>query len=325
MKTKLVYLLRLSFAIIILACFVGFSDFLAIKQTLRSANLNFVVLGTIIFLGGQCLSAQRWRCILAARDLHISLITALRLNLIGTFSGNFLPGQAAGDLIKAAFLFNQFPDRKSFLLVSVVYDRLQGVFAILSISCCVSLLSLVCRGSASALKFSVIGFTLILVFILFFSQLNRISKLFARLGGHFGRQIAGFSDTLLGLFKLRALLLRSFFLSVIFQLSWAFSLWLMLLSIMPNAPIVPVLIAAPISVLIAVLPVSIGGLGIREGAFSLLMQQFGIAANIAASTALLSLLPIVLASLAGGGLLFWPYILRVHLFLKNMFLKYCNK
>ena len=74
-------------------------------------------------------------------------------------------------------------------------------------------------------------------------------------------------------------------------MSWAVS---------PGMYLLPVLIAAPLAVLVASLPISIGGLGVREGAFVLIMQQLGVNAEVAAAAALLAILPLLFASIVGA-------------------------
>jgi uncharacterized protein (TIRG00374 family) len=299
-KTILIYLLKLLVVIAAIGSLLYFSDLKAINGALRQADYGWVAAGTVVFLVGQYLSSQRWRGILQAGLIIISRLAALRLNLIGTFSGNFLPGQGAGDIVKATLLFERFPDRKLFLLTSVAYDRLMGLIAILALSALAACLLVMRNGDWSAAYHVVWAAGLVLLLTLLATQLHRPKWLWRLLGERMGRMLAGFSETLLSLFRQRPLFLRTLGLSLLFQLSWVLALWLMLLAIQPGVPLLPVMLAAPLSVLIASIPITLGGLGVRESAFSLLMQQFGVSAGVATTAALLSLIPIIIFSAIGA-------------------------
>lgn len=298
---------RLGYAIKVLAAGVAFallvhvSDTKALLAVLEKADYRFVVFGSSVFLFGQYLAAQRWRGVLKAGMVVISRFDAFRLNLLGTFVGNFLPGQGSGDLVKSAFLFGDFAGRKSFLLASVVYDRLLGLAAMLTLALAgVLLLGLIAGDWTLA---AVLGWALLAVAAaaVALATLHRLKALEKFFGDRLRRFFSRFSGEFFGLLGNRALFMRSFFLSMIFQLSWALSLWLMLLAVTDGVSLIPVLLAAPLSALVASVPVSLGGLGVREGAFSVIMQGFGMGAEVATAGALLSLVPLLIASSLGAG------------------------
>lgn len=281
-------------------CLYYFSDTRALTAALKNADYRFVGAGSAVFLYGQYLAAQRWRGVLTAGGVGVSRFQVLRLNLVGTFIGNFLPGQGSGDLIKSAFLFGRFPGRRAFLMASVVYDRLLGLSAMLTLAVVGALLLGWHTDDWSLV--TVVGWLLlfsagVLVPLAYLHRFRPLRNFFAN---RLGKRFTGFSGEIAELVKNRQLLVRSFVLSMIFQLSWALSLWMMLRAVVEDAPPVPVLLAAPLSVLVASVPVSLGGLGVREGAFSLLMQRFGIAADPATAGALLSLVPLLIASFLGA-------------------------
>jgi glycosyltransferase 2 family protein len=300
-SSRIGYVVKVLAAGIAFALLIHFSDTKALLAVLEKADYRFLVFGSLVFLYGQYLAAQRWRGVLKAGMVVISRFDAFRLNLLGTFVGNFLPGQGSGDLVKSAFLFGDFAGRKSFLLASVVYDRLLGLAAMLTLALAgVVLLGLIAGDwtLAAVLGWALFAMAVVAVALAGLHRLRALEKFF---GDRLRRLFSGFSGELFGLLGNRALFMRSFFLSMIFQLSWALSLWLMLLAVTDGVPLIPVLLAAPLSVLVASVPISLGGLGIREGAFSVIMQGFGMGAEVATSGALLSLAPLLIASSLGAG------------------------
>lgn len=297
------YLLKVLAAALLFAGLFYFSDTQALGAALLTADCWFVAAGSAVFLYGQYLAAQRWRGVLGSGAVIVSRAEAWRLNLVGTFVGNFLPGQGSGDLVKAAFLFGRFPNRRAFLLASVVYDRLLGLSAMLGLAFVgVLMLGLVDDDWSLANAAGwMLAFLVCLVFAM--KYLHRLQPLWMLLGDRMGKRFAGFSMQLAELLRNRELLLRSFALSIVFQLSRVLTLWMMLRAVQASVRLAPILLAAPMSVLIASVPVSLGGLGVREGAFSLLMQRFGMSADMATAGALLSVVPLLIASSFGAGLI----------------------
>ena len=208
------------------------------------------------------------------------------------------------------FLFGRFPARRAFLFASVAYDRLIGLAAMLTLAVAGMLLLGMVEGDWWLFSKAawLLGFVVALATVLALFRRRSLSGNFFR--GRLENRFAGFSGEITELFGNRRLFARSFGLSMIFQLSWALSLWMMLRGIVDAVPLVPVLVAAPVSVFIASIPISLGGLGVREGAFSVLMQHFGISASVATAGALLSLAPILIASLLGAGLATKAYAQR---------------
>lgn len=296
----LLYLVKVLVAAGIFACLFYFSNTEALGAALRRANYFSVAAGTMIFLYGQYLASLRWRGVLGSGSISVSRFEALGLNLIGTFIGNFLPGQGSGDLAKSAFLFGRFPDRRPFLLASVIYDRLLGLSAMLGVAMAGAFILGFERGDWSLANTAAWALILVAIILSAMIYVYRTQLLWQFLGERLNKRVASFFEQLAELMHNRLLFLRSLALSTAFQLSWALSVWMMLRAIQPGVPLIPVLFAAPTAVLVASMPISLGGLGVREGAFSLLMQRFGIDADVATTGALLSLIPLLIASFIGA-------------------------
>lgn len=277
-----------------------FSDFRALSTRFREADFMLVAVGSGIFLAGQYIAAQRWRGVLKSGCVDISRRDAWRLNMIGTFFGNFLPGQGSGDMVKSGFLFSRFPGERAFLLASVVYDRLLGLLAIVGVALSGVFMLGFTKGdwSLATTALAILACMVILIVGSFYA--HRFHWIWNLLGERMKKRFISFFESLAELIGNRKLFFRSMALSILFQLSWVLSLWVMLLAVHSKISFIPVLLSGPLAVLIASVPISLGGIGVREGAFSLLMQRFGIDADAATAGALLSLIPILLASLAGA-------------------------
>lgn len=303
MRSFVFFMIKIAMAGIVFSLLFHFVNLDKVLLTLGTANPVMVCLGVLVFLAGQVLAAERWRLILRSGAVIITLRSAWRINQIGTFAGNFLPGMATGDFTKSVFLFRVFPDSRSFLVSSVIYDRIMGLVATLIIAALGAFILGISGGNWSFILPIVAVSSLFLLGLNILFSIGSMEGASRFLPTAFVGRVSVFIGELTQLLRRHILIWPTLRLSLIFQVSWVISMWLMLCAIQPQAPFLSVLIAAPLSLVVALLPVSLNGLGLREGAFSYILQHLGIDAQTAAAASLLGLIPILISSLIGGAAL----------------------
>lgn len=101
--------------------------------TLLKGPIDFGWLIVASALIGIALSFQlfRWYLLVRAVDLPFTIRNAFRLGLVGVFYNTFLPGSIGGDLVKAYFLAQQHPERKTRAVATVLMDRALGLFGLI--------------------------------------------------------------------------------------------------------------------------------------------------------------------------------------------------
>ncbi|WP_054515682.1 lysylphosphatidylglycerol synthase transmembrane domain-containing protein [Achromobacter xylosoxidans] len=297
---RLRFVLKAAFAVVVCALLINLADPALLWRSMQRADGLYVLAGSAVFLGGQLAAAQRWRGILRAGGIDLGTRRVFALNLMGASAGTFLPGQGSGDLVKCTLLFPSYPTRRGFLIASCLMDRMAGLMGTLCLAAAGAIL-LRATQQDWTLGLYIVGGGAIMLLLLLAGHRYREHILASRLARN--KISAAIISCVRELGRLAAnprLALSSLALSLLFQASWALSLWCMLRSVMPDAPLPAVMFAAPISILIATVPVSLGGLGVREGAFTLLMQRFDVPADLATVAALLSLLPIIITAATGA-------------------------
>lgn len=111
----------------------------------RSGNLDFKELGrlitplnVIVAVGLVGLNlwflSWRWHWLLSAREFDVTKSSAFRLSLIGVFFSFALPSSVGGDVVKAYYIGREHHQRRMEAVMSVLVDRLLGVYAMLLIS-----------------------------------------------------------------------------------------------------------------------------------------------------------------------------------------------
>ncbi len=86
--------------------------------------------------GAIVLTFLRWFCLVKALGFAFTIRDALRLGFIGYLFNFVAPGSVGGDLVKAALLAKEQPDRRTTAVATVLLDRILGMLALFLIGAC---------------------------------------------------------------------------------------------------------------------------------------------------------------------------------------------
>jgi hypothetical protein len=271
-------------------------DFGAIKDRLSGGSWWLFVLAAVVLFASFVVGAVRWHIFLRAAGIDATQRRALDAYLIGTFTTNFLPTQIGGDVTRALYVTGR--GRWARAATTVVVDRASALACMITVgwflialhSGPVSGQLYAALGSATAAFVITVGLLLLLPRI---PAMRRLLPSRARpVAGEIRAALSGcLSPPVLG---------RTFLIGLGFQGLVYLSAWLVARSISLDLP-ASVLGAtlAPVLILAAA-PVSIGGYGVREGSFVLLLGYTGVTATDATLFSLLQGASFALASLPGA-------------------------
>ena len=252
-----------------------------------------VALGVAIF--GQTIAAVRWAAL--ARPLGFPLPTSvfIRRFFEGAFFSLCLPSSIGGDVIKAYRLSDSTSGR---LLAgcTVLADRLSGLTA----------LGVLAGTALVAMEWSLPWFQTLLVgtglllaawipMRLGLASLNRLAGFFPE--GHPAKR---FIAQLLPYQEQPGLLTNAFFWSLLVQVGSTFTVVLVGKCLGVTLPVVTWFAVVPLVALAMVLPISVSGVGIREGGLAFLLAPHGVAAEKAVALGLLWFLTTICCGLVGG-------------------------
>src|SRR5476651_207450 len=107
-------------------------DLSALRTLYTTMPLWFYLLSLTVVVLGQVLYAWRWRQVLAASGVSVSVGTALEQYFIGIFLNNFFPSTVGGDMAKVYYLGREHGYQP--IAASIVLDRLLsiGLLAVLA-------------------------------------------------------------------------------------------------------------------------------------------------------------------------------------------------
>ncbi len=254
------------------------------------------------------ITSVRWRILLQVLKLPLSFPQALALGFVGKFFNAILPGSTSGDFVRIYYATRAFPGKAAMAGFSVLYDRfLEGVVLLVLGSLLAAAFysqlaaHAVLRNAALALFLLTLA-TLALVPIL----LHYLARGRLRLPGH-GKTAARFEKALQEILTAVQLYWKAtransiaVGLSVVAHGSSAALLWALMQALRLELPFW-LLVTTMVVVNVAVaLPVSISGLGIREGALLYLLGSFGVSREEAVAFSLLLFAVGLVWSLVGG-------------------------
>ena len=101
------------------------------------ADLRWLAISVLLSIVVVVLMALRWKCVLRACDLRVPFGDTSAVTFIGQFFNSFLPGSTGGDVIKAWYASKWAPGREAAPAVSIVYDRVLALVALFLISAAV--------------------------------------------------------------------------------------------------------------------------------------------------------------------------------------------
>ena len=101
---------------------------------LRMADYRWIVAALVCYFLVEFAAGVRWWILLKVQQIHLSISRVAGLFLIGMFYNQFLPGGTGGDIMKSYLLLKETPGKATGALLAVVFDRMVGLVALITIT-----------------------------------------------------------------------------------------------------------------------------------------------------------------------------------------------
>lgn len=285
-RARLFSALRLVASVAILAVLI---PRVHLSAVLRLHTMGWLIAAVVVTFAGVVLSAVRWQRVLAALELHAPIPSLLSHYLASLFVGNVLPSTVGGDVLRVTRLSASNGDTPG-TTASVVIERLTGwvVLPVLTLFAVVSNPGL--REEAP----QAVGLcVLIAMSTLTGLVLVLVAAAHPRLGGRFTaadgwRRFTGAIHLGLDRFRRRpALAVEVLTAGFAYQLAVMLGAFFAAKALGIDVGWTAILAFFPVVAIIQVIPVTIGGLGTREGSLVLLLGALGVASADAIALGLL--------------------------------------
>ncbi|MGE5625419.1 MAG: lysylphosphatidylglycerol synthase transmembrane domain-containing protein [Bacillota bacterium] len=271
-----------------------------VGEVLAHTDPLYVGLGIAAYMLGQLTAAKRWHTLLLMSGFRPRFLPVLRANTVGMYASNFLPGVAGGDVVRPIILYGAATVHKPQLYASVVFERLCGIGSIAFLACA----GAVWRGlNFGDWRFMIVAAVIVgailaglwLVHLARHAPLageSRLARFLRGLkegSGHLIRYALSPKSVVIGLVY-----------SLVFQLCYIAMFWCFLTSLGARTSVFSVVLAAPLAWLASMTPVSLNGLGVREGTLVVVLTGMGVPQAEVTGAALMGLVPLFLISAVGA-------------------------
>lgn len=299
-RATLGVLVRLAAGAALLAFVVSRADPDALTLRWDARAVGGLAAAVAMIAAAQGLSAARWRLVLGPDDAP-PWTRLLRLYLVGQFFSLFLPTSVGGDAVRAVAV-SRGARRPAWAVSSVLFERMLGVAAL------AAMLALggwaapdVFRASAGRATLGVgpgpaqVAVGVLLVALLAFAGWRMTAR-----GGRARALAAEAAALWTGLAARPAAFGAALAASVGVQAAYV-AAWAALAAGL-RLPVGwgEMLVFVPLVSLAAMVPVTVAGIGVREGAWALLLAPWGVPAADAVAFSLLYFLAFCLIGAAGG-------------------------
>jgi len=267
-KLKTIIKLLLSFTLL---GFVLYKiDITKLESILKEVNIFYLFIAFLFFNFSKIISAIRLNYYFKEINIDLDLKKNLMLYYLGMFYNLFLPGGIGGDGYKAYLLNKKYHIKFSLIVQALLFDRISGLVSLIFLASFLFLFS-----SYSVTPFNYLAFlSLISVYFVFYFISKKLKKF-------------------MYYFK------QTTFLGFLVQLIQLFSALFIIYSLPDHVPIIDFLVLFLISSVVSVLPITIGGIGVRELTFLYGLQFIGYSPDIGIAFSFMFFFITLMSSLIG--------------------------
>ncbi len=270
------FFLKLAVSIAILYLVFTKIDIREVWRIVKSAHFGWLLLGVLFFILSKLIAAYRLNILFRDAGVYITDRFNLELYLLGMYYNLFLPGAVGGDGYKVIYLQKHFKTGVKKLVTVMFLDRLNGMLALFCLAILFLYFTLLPFPFKSIIwlsfPLSIVGYYLFLHLFFKDFKFSFVKVTMYSFGVQFAQSVSALAILFaLGTFDHQAAYVSLFLISSI----------------------------------MATLPISIGGAGVREITFYYGADLFQLDQSIAVTLSLLFYLITVLVSLAGIYYLFY--------------------
>ncbi len=272
------WILRAVVSAAVVAALVTVASTDGLREAFSQVRASMWLAILAVFLTGHALNAWKYQRLL--QDPHASLAVCLRAHFAGLVANLGLPGVAGGDVVRATYLLPHGVRPKAATVASVI-DRLIDTLTLLGLVGAGVLVA----GMPPALDGAAIGvrWPILIAAGLAVGGVAAYLLVARRRGSG-----AGLASGLLGEVRARgAAIAIAFAVTTLVQSAFVLSNVWMAGALGLDIGIAPWFMAWPLSKIISILPISLGGIGVREAALVSLLGPYGAPSAVVFASGLL--------------------------------------
>lgn len=306
-RQNVIQILKWIVSIAILWWLVTSFDFSMLGQSIGNAKLGFIAFALVIGFANICLSVYRWKVSLSVQEIQAPFGSLLSSTLVSGFLGFLLPSFGE-DAVRGYDLYKFTTKRGVNIAASILFERICGLLGHVLIGGTALALYHDQIANRTIVHAALVMYALIIVALLIVFNAT-LSRWFVGTLRRFPmlEKIADKVKSLTEAVHLyrsdKSAWVRVLGLSFLFQFSGFLYFYVIAQALSINVGFATFALLVPIVIILSLMPISVGGLGVKEGLFVLLFTQLGVSkANAFLISAVGSALHLLFVLL--GGLVF---------------------
>ncbi|HXZ22030.1 MAG TPA: lysylphosphatidylglycerol synthase transmembrane domain-containing protein [Pseudolabrys sp.] len=275
MRRTLLLVAKAATSILLLYLSLRWVDVRSLTERLSRLDPNWMAFALFLMMIQVAVLAARWREIAAACGANLSLTSAVQISFIAAFFNQVLPSTIGGDGVRIWLLARRGAGWAK-AAYSVLIDRIVGVFAlaIIVVACLPWTFELIHDPIARALLLFV-GFGVVVATFLFTLIGTRYRQFFAR--WMLTRHLSAASRAAVTLCSSVRLISIVVGCSLVIHLLTIIAAWCCIRAIAAPVSFIQLLFLMPPVLLVATIPISIAGWGVRESSMIVAFAYAGLA------------------------------------------------
>ena len=264
-KSNTFKFLKLGVGIFIFTMFLLSIDFEKIKSLINQITWYHIMAILVLSVLRNIIATWRFK-ILLSNNYNISFSEILHQYFVASFYNNILPSALGGDAVRMVLL-SKSAMNKSAAIITITIERLIGLYALIVIAFISFWLWNTPDNWRILISGTFIAFTLLILFLYFFklnSKNNTISNIYSAI------------NVLKNNTKALSL---SFILSIVFQMISIFINFYLAKAINYECKMIHFMTIVPIVWFFTMIPISFGGIGLREVSFTYLLSYILVSAE----------------------------------------------
>ncbi|HZX10873.1 MAG TPA: lysylphosphatidylglycerol synthase transmembrane domain-containing protein [Acidobacteriota bacterium] len=274
-----------------------------VLNVLKTVNIWWLAVSFSLHGLGLLISAIRWQILVKAQGDSAPLSFLIKSYLVGNFFNTILPSRIGGDVVR---IWDGSKYSKTVLKSSaiILVERLSGIVVLFLFAFGAAIFRLDMAQKIPVIWVSlVIGFSGLVAILFFFTPfieviINKIpSKGFLK---KIIQKTIEFRSTIIFYKTKKSALFKAFVWAFLLQANVILHFFLIGKALHLNIKFIDYLVFIPIVMIIQLIPITINGLGLREGAYIEIFEFYGIAPESAFSFALIDVAFMLIIGVIGA-------------------------
>ena len=269
------------------------TDVTEVIGIVKQVDCIYILLAVLVVFLIRLLMSFRWKLILDENAMPISFAESVYIILVSGSVGFLSPGGVAADFLKGHHAYKK-ENNLSKVTTVVLFDKLIGIVSMLVLISLFSTILLLSsyQGDQEILAIvSLVSCMMVIALFIGIAVLLKFEQSFKRMFGERIPKVKKVFNMVLNVFKEialnKALMSKVLILSLLMQLLRSLLFYFILRSLSIDIALINVIAYFPIVFMLMLLPITIGGIGVREGATFILFNQFGVDLEYSISSGLL--------------------------------------